>query len=140
MTFGSIKPYPVYFYVQRKSYFGDLNRPIPFEFEVLNIGNAMDANKGIFTAPKSGVYHFTFDGIGRDRAVVNLSTDDKYVGTAFAPYNYYQNLNTLTLSSTLKLKKGDQIKLLLMEGAISSDDYRIVTHFTGMLVAEDEHE
>lgn len=37
-----------------------MGKPIPFEEEVLNIGNAMNINTGKFTAPRDGIYFLTF--------------------------------------------------------------------------------
>ena len=59
-----VKSSPVYFYVQRSTNFDTENVPIPFEVTRLNVGNAMNAASGIFTAPKTGIYFFSFSGLG----------------------------------------------------------------------------
>ena len=50
--------------MQRSTNFGTENVPIPFEVTRLNVGNAMNVASGIFTAPKTGIYFFSFSGLG----------------------------------------------------------------------------
>jgi len=58
----NIKPFSsgIYFYVQRH---GSLpiatNGAIRFNKERLNMGGAMDISTGVFTVPKTGIYHFS---------------------------------------------------------------------------------
>ena len=40
-----------------------LQTAIPFDIEVINIGNAMDITSGVFTAPKNGIYFFSLSGL-----------------------------------------------------------------------------
>ena len=46
-----VKSSPVYFYVKKTTDFVTEDVPIPFELDRLNVGNAMNAVSGIFTAP-----------------------------------------------------------------------------------------
>ena len=48
-----VKSSPVYFYVKKTTDFVTEDVPIPFELERLNVGNAMNAVSGIFTAPRT---------------------------------------------------------------------------------------
>ena len=54
---------PVYFYVQRGTNFNLTNTPIPFERVMNNVGNAMNIDTGIFTAPVTGTYFFAVSGM-----------------------------------------------------------------------------
>ena len=59
-----VKSSPVYFYIQRSTDFVTEDVPIPFELERLNVGNAMNAVSGIFTAPRTELIFFSFFGLG----------------------------------------------------------------------------
>jgi hypothetical protein len=39
------------------------NYSVPFQVEVVNEGNAMNLTSGIFTAPRLGIYFFSFTGL-----------------------------------------------------------------------------
>ena len=54
---------PVIFYVQKSQSFSAQQTAIPFDIEVINIGNAMDITSGVFTAPKNGIYFFSLSGL-----------------------------------------------------------------------------
>ena len=58
-----VKSSPVYFYVQRDQPYTLRGTTIPFNIELLNVGGGMNISSGIFTAPKSGIYFFSFTGI-----------------------------------------------------------------------------
>lgn len=45
------------------SEFYDRENVTPFDFEVMNIGGAMDNRKGIFIAPVDGIYFFSFSRV-----------------------------------------------------------------------------
>ena len=55
-----LKSSPVHFYVQRSTPFTQQNAIIPYNFERLNVGGAMNIKTGVFTAPRNGTYHFAF--------------------------------------------------------------------------------
>ena len=63
MNFPDVKSAPVHFHVQRNSPFSTQDTPIPFELARVNEGNAMDLASGIFTAPRPGIYYFSFTGV-----------------------------------------------------------------------------
>ena len=68
----TIKSSPIYFYVQRKSNFAVPNVVIPYEVELLNEGEALDLASGVFTAPVSGVYYFSFKSFTGSSRVTKL--------------------------------------------------------------------
>jgi hypothetical protein len=110
----------------------------------------MNLQTGKFTAPRPGIYFFSFTGLA------NFPASSSLVGLEIGLYlngvligsNWVEDANTIngqkstsTLQSTLKLKSGDQIWLEI--------DYRStgvyllefngehLTHFTGWLLEED---
>jgi hypothetical protein len=149
--YADVKSAPVHFYVQRNSSFNTQSTPIPFELMVINEGNAMNLTSGIFTAPRPGIYFFSFMGLAQFPASsasrialqVRLNLNGGRIGTG-----HVDELNTtttkftqLTLQSTLNLKKGDQVWLLiqmissgvtLFEGSANRH-----THFTGFMLEEE---
>ena len=48
---------------RQNSNFDTMSTPISFELAQTNEGNAMDLTSGIFTAPKTGTYFFSFTGM-----------------------------------------------------------------------------
>ena len=98
-------------------------------------------SNGIFTAPQSGKYFFSFSAISHKNSVGRVDLQMKTgksdwlkIGQAYGEPNY----ETLTLQSTLQLASGDQIRLILSEGAIHENPtYGHLTHFVGWLIEED---
>jgi hypothetical protein len=145
-----VKSAPVHFYVTRNSTYNTKDTPIPFDLARVNEGNAMDLTSGKFTAPRPGIYFFSFTGhplissssyshsfnsylylngesiIGRSIVQENISADHKY--------------SLLTLQLTLNLKKGDQLWVTISYSGSSSlfdDSYYHYTHFTGFMLEEE---
>jgi hypothetical protein len=148
-----VKSAPVHFYVQRSSIYNTTGTPIPFDLAVVNEGNAMNLTSGIFTAPRPGIYFFSFTG-----NVVLPATSQVYLGVGLYlnDPSYYQiglgyvsdegnnvarQFSPLTLQSTLKLKKGDQVWLkidAMSSGAYLADlSFDHYTHFTGWMLEEE---
>jgi hypothetical protein len=145
-----VKSAPVHFYVQRNNDFYIKLTPIPFELAVVNEGNAMDLTSGKFTAPRPGIYFFSFTGVARlessdsayfyshlylNRNRIGSSLIDEYYG----PVNQY---NPLTLQSTLNLKKGDRVWVEIWYSDNSSSylydrPANRQTHFTGFMLDEE---
>ncbi len=110
-----VKSAPVHFYVQRNSSFNTTKTPIPFDLAVMNEGNAMNLTSGIFTAPRPGIYFFSFTALARLESSLSFAWFDSYlylngmiIGSSYVFENnaVYQD-SSLTLQSTLNLKKGD---------------------------------
>ncbi len=147
--YADVKSTPVHFYVQRNSSFTTPSTPIPFELARVNEGNAMNLTSGIFTAPRPGIYFFSFTGNA------NFPASSSYVYLQVSLYlnggriasGRVEEANTvdyqdspLTLQSTLNLKKGDQVWLQIYQstGAYLYDDiYSHFTHFTGWMLEEE---
>ena len=143
--FEDIISSPTYFYVQKSlNDFNQINTPIPFEVERLNVGGAMNLQTGKFTAPRTGKYFFSLSGIGLFPASyqsmgLHLVKNDSRIANAqsdtSSPGGQYE---TFSLQSTLQLQVGEQIWVEI--GGISAgarlhgDSY---THFTGWLLQED---
>jgi hypothetical protein len=154
--YADVKSTPVHFYVQRSSSFSSFGPPIAFELARVNEGNAMNLTSGIFTAPRPGIYFFSFTGLvefpassSRVFLGVSLYLNDIYlldrIGTGYVAESntVTDQLSPLTLQSTLNLKKGDQVWVAIPEnylptGAFLYDNsYSHYSHFTGFMLEEE---
>ena len=121
----------VYFYLQRITEFASSSSQtvIPYEREILNIGNAINLASGVFTAPTNGLYHFTFTGLaGADRSFVQLRLN----GVNIAYSTGWLQFDLMPITATLQLKRVDRVDTYLYGGSL--DDY---TQFSGVLLQED---
>jgi len=118
---------------------------VPFEKEYLNLGGGMNLASGVFTAPKAGIYAFTFKGIGAASGsgyagygILNLQRNSADVAYGVSKiYGATQSTwSALSVHATLKLNKGDTITIRLGAGTIYSLDGSD-SHFTGSLIEED---
>ena len=132
-----VKSSPVYFHVQRNSTYTLNGTTIPFQIEQLNVGGGMNITSGIFTAPKSGIYFFSFTGL-KDYPTDELRVDlyHNSIRITRADGTHVQGLLTATLSSTLSLKSGDRISLQLTTGQLYDASIHH-TNFNGMLLQEE---
>jgi hypothetical protein len=148
MGYADVKSAPVHFYVQRNSYFDTKDTPIPFHLARLNEGNAMDLTSGKFTAPRPGIYFFSFTGTARfeSSSVVDFCSSLYLNGNLIGRSNVHENKgpvdqwSPLTLQSTLNLKTGDQLWVTIEYTGSSSylyDNSRHQTHFTGFMLEEE---
>jgi len=130
-------PGGVYFFVQRKTKY-DMrdNTIVPFEIERLNIGNGMDYKSGVFTAPKDGVYYFSFMGVKNyDYVSLDLFLRRNGERIAKAAASGDRNVLTVSLQAILKLKVYDKIDLFKLQGIISGEDIS-PTQFVGWLLED----
>jgi hypothetical protein len=113
----------------------------------VNEGNAMDLTSGKFTAPRPGIYFFSFAGVAHLESSSScwfssyLYLNGNVIGESTVQENKgpVDQLNPLTLQSTLNLKKGDQVWVAISYDGSSSylyDSYHS-THFTGFLLEEE---
>ena len=144
-----MKSAPVYFYVQRKSSFDRFGTPIPFDLVRVNEGNAMDSTSGKFTAPRTGIYFFSFTGLARFPAPlpnlylgIGLRLNGVPIGLGFVGEGNIvaDQESPLTFQSTLNLKSGDQVWVVIdyfSSGAYLYDTGDGYTHFTGFMLEEE---
>ncbi len=144
-----VKSAPVHFYVQRNSSFNTTGTPIPFDLALVNEGNAMNLTSGIFTAPRPGIYFFSFAGLARLKSssaagfLSSLNLNGNLIGASGVTEfkTPVDRLSPFTLQSTLNLKKGDQLWVTIWYDGSSSSlhDYPGVhsTHFTGFMLEEE---
>jgi len=149
--FVDIKSAPVHFFVVRSSSWTTLNVPLKFDVEKLNFGGGMNIGSGVFTAPKAGIYAFSFKGTGHgslsgnnqgfaqvalQRNGATVAMGDTHVDTNSSGVLVPSTVVTVSIHATLKLSKGDQITIVLAIGGIY-DDGGYKTHFTGSLLEEE---
>ena len=144
-----MKSAPVHFYVQRNSSFDTTGTPIPFDLEMVNNGNAMNLTTGIFTAPVTGIYFFSFTGLAEFPASsstvqlgVSLKMNGNYIGSGWVEEsnNVAAQRSPLTVQSTLNLEKDDQIWMEIIQmssGSYLFENFNAHTHFTGFMLQED---
>ncbi|KAI9559363.1 hypothetical protein GHT06_016152 [Daphnia sinensis] len=137
-----VKSKPTYFYVQKKRSFSARDVAIPFEVEKVNVGNAMDLKTGTFTAPRDGMYFFSFTGLASTAPTKEtafsgvglflnaIQVGRTWVHEADVTFNHDR---PLTLQLTLKLKTNDRVWLQITgmaEASLLFDNHHGHNHFT----------
>jgi hypothetical protein len=116
---------------------------------VVNEGNAMNLTSGKFTAPRPGIYFFSFAGLARLKSELlvwfwsSLYLNGNRIGESHVEERNVpvDQFSPLTLQSTLNLKKGDRVWMMI--GYSGSDSYLVEfegdhsTHFTGFMLEEE---
>lgn len=129
-----LKTRDVYFNVYNLRKFSGRNAILAFEEEVLNVGNAFNKMKGIFTAPVSGIYTFVLfvlRGVEKYDTNISFRINQLDVASTFAPGSL-QSYSTMSIESTLKMAAGDQLDILFKTGSIRLAH----SHFMGWLQQE----
>jgi hypothetical protein len=143
------KSAPAHFYVQRNSDFKKTDTPIPFNLALVNEGNAMDISSGIFTAPRPGIYFFSFTTMlvfprssPRVYLYVKLYGNEfsTTTGAVNAAKTVANEFRLLAFHSSRKLEKGDEVWVTIdcrPDAAYLVDSVLHFTHFTGFMLEEE---
>lgn len=131
-----VKSLQVYFYAQVQGLYNVSRTIIPFPSVRYNVGGGFNAN-GTFTAPVSGTYFFSFNGLKADNtgdARVNLNVNGVDQNIAGFADGNTGSFHPMTLDSTRNLKRGDHVELFLVAGTLY---YGVYNTFNGFLIEED---
>ena len=110
-----------------------------FQLARLNVGEAMNLTTGIFTVPSNGIYHFEFSGLkdeAHTQTAVYLQINGENVAIGKANPFRFRAEDSLSLTSSFRLRKDDKVNLFIVVGVLY-DDASHYTHFTGWLMEED---
>ncbi|XP_046632890.1 uncharacterized protein LOC124312428 [Daphnia pulicaria] len=152
--YEDVKSKPVYFHVQRLfSVFNQSKTPISFDTERINVGEAMNTSSGIFTAPVTGKYFFSYTGtVLFPKAMYRINFNVGLMKNGNDPYRNViaaahadsisttdVQFETFAMVATQHLVKGDRIWVevypLLEPGVIMFFSW--ATQFNGFLLEED---
>jgi len=94
---------------------------IKFNKAPINIGNSVDPNTGIFSAPTSGVFFFTFSSMTSHTVTgttqVEILKNDERFNIVYDSNGNNKN-NNLNSSWMMALQEGDQVKLKIYTGKL----------------------
>ncbi len=133
--------YGIHFYVQIDN--AD-NIPkigvLTFDRLITNVGGGMNLETGVFTAPRAGIYTFSFSILKHpyvfDFLEVSLRLNGVRVGHSGAGSGMITA--PVTLQSVLRLKKGDRVDLWKSHGEIHEKcTGGYCHHFSGSLIEGD---
>jgi hypothetical protein len=111
-------------------------------------GKRHEFNNGDIHGTETGIYYFSFTGLARlfsSSSYVDFSSrlylNGNLIGSSYVlerntPVDQY---NSLTLQSTLNLKKGDQlwVQIYYIGSSYLYDSIYHLTHFTGFMLEEE---
>ncbi|CAG0898617.1 unnamed protein product [Darwinula stevensoni] len=133
-TSALIQDGAVIFDAFRRSDYITENAVIRYESTEVNVGDAMDPNTGIFTAPIAGIYSFSFHYYTDDFGLVHIRQNELVKA---AMYTFYTSdlgeYDVPGQSVVLQLAEGDTVDVYLFFGKAMSNTDRYV-HFVGYLL------
>ena len=94
----------------------------------------MDLRSGIFTAPKAGVYYFSFHGTKRKGMMCILCLMHNGGIVAHASDNYRDGEGVVSLSKLLTLSRGDTVEVSVSGGW--QVNYNNDIHFQGFQIIQ----
>ncbi len=126
-----------HFTVLKNQAFNLQNAALTFDLELLNEGSHMNLATGVFTAPVSGFYHFSFSGI-KDTTAETVLIYLRKNGYPIARSLAGSGSNAaLTLELTLLLSRNDKVDLFKEGAGVLFDSPTAqYTSFTGFLIEE----
>ena len=124
----------VFFHVEALKDWSGTHHVLTYVEERMNVGNAFNKLKGIFTAPVNGFYSFFFSSI-KGNISLELKVYPRVNRVQVTPFYRPKDLLNLpiALHFTLKLSAGDQLDIMLEYGYFKLD----YTYFTGWLQQEE---
>ena len=109
---------------------------VSWDLARLNVGNAMNLETGVFTAPRDGVYHFAYSGMkdrSTDAMYIQLRLNGDMVGNAYGAWD--NNVTSSSIHARFHLVKGDRVDMWLKFGVLYDTSFHY-TSFTGWLDEE----
>ena len=130
-----VKSSQVFFYTQASAKYDVAKTCIPFKNVKHNVGGGI-TRSGIFKAPISGTYFFSFNGLNHNNtseAEVVLNINGVGMSRSIASPNT-ASYETMALDATLNLTEGDTVEVYLQNGRLADKSYN---SFSGFLLEED---
>ncbi|CAG0900810.1 unnamed protein product [Darwinula stevensoni] len=133
-TSALIQDGAVIFDAFRRSDYITENSVIRYESTEVNIGDAMDPNTGVFTAPIAGIYSFSFHYYTDDFGLVHIRQNELVKAAMYTFYTSDLGEHDVPGQSVvLQLAEGDTVDVYLFFGKAMSNTDRYV-HFVGHML------
>lgn len=130
----------IHFSAQSSNHYNQSGSTIPYD-SMEGSGGGMNVSSGVFTAPRGGVYVFSFHGMrsnqesgkGDGDCVVRLVKNGSNKMTGFSHLDWVP----VVMTTNLKLKQGDNVSVILEQGELYNTKSSRYTVFSGFLLIED---